>query len=257
MTNSTLLQYSKKYIDRLEKLIQQGKALYESFMELEERIIYQELRGIDNYDDDSPYMTSKLDEDKTALWKWQKQCCNILEQLPIEATIYQHTLNQILEIDFKNVRGVEIQEITIDLEALKEDYQEGFLDSLMLQAEGEVLSDYLLQAKQFFDDKYYAAAVLLASSALECSLKKLCARKLNVEIQTLYDKQLVKMSNYAKTNNLIDKRTSEDINNRIADLRNSAAHGNLEIFNPELEGIEETVRDLIKRIEGYIERYMR
>jgi|LakMenEpi03Aug12_release.lakeMendotaPanAssembly.Ray.scaffolds.fasta_scaffold35460_3 hypothetical protein len=263
MTNSDLLQYANKYVDKLEKLIQQGETLYESFMEIEELIIYQELRGIDNYDDDSMYMTSKLNEDKAALWKWQKQCRNVLEQLPIKGTIYEHILDEMLEIDFKNVKGVRIQELTIDLEALKEDYQEGFLDSLMLQAEGEVLCDYLLQAKQFFDDKYYAAAALLAVSTLEFSLKKLCDRKISEErkkemkIENFFTIPLKKVSNYAKGNNLIDKRTSDEINDKIVPLRNKVAHGDLEIFNPDSEESKETVRELLIKIEGYIERYMR
>ena len=263
MTNSDLLQYANRYVDKLEKLIQQGKTLYESFMEIEELIIYQELRGIDNYDDDSMYMTSKLNEDKAALWKWQKQCCHILRELPIKGTIYEHILDGMLEIDFKNVKGVRIQELTIDLEALKEDYQEGFLDSLMLQAEGEILCDYLLQAKQFFDDKYYAAAALLAVSTLEFSLKKLCDKKISEEtkvkrnITNVYENDLTHISNLAKGNNLIDKRTSEEINKKIVPLRNKVAHGDLEIFNPDSEEMKETVRKLLIKIEGYIERYMR
>lgn len=256
MTHSTLLQYAKKYVDKLEKLIQQGNALYISLMKNEEHIIYGRLNSIDNYDDDSVYMTSKLDQNKAALWKWQKQCCNILEQLPIKGTIYEHILNEMLEIDFKNVRGVEIQELTLDLEALKEDYQEGFLDSLMLQAEGEVLSDYLLQAKQFFDDKYYVAAVLIASSTLECAIKKVCETKFGKETQGLSTKKLVEISNFAKGKGLIDKKAHEEIK-KIADLRNKAAHGNFEIFNPEFEEIKETVRELILKIEVYIEKYMR
>lgn len=280
MTNSDLLQYAQKYVNKLEKLIQLGEALYKSFMENEERINYQGIHGIDDYDDDSYYMTSKLDKDKSALWKWQKQCCNVLEQLPIEGTVYQHTLNQILEIDFKNVRGVEIQEITIDLEALKEDYQEGFLDSLMLQAEGEVLSDYLLQAKQFFDEKYYAAAVLLASSALESSLKKLCDKRISEEDKRISEEDeriseedktqsnmknahktdptsLTKLSKLARNKKLIDKVTHIEITKKIVILRNKAAHGDLDFFNPNSEETKETVRDLIVKIEIYIEKYMR
>jgi hypothetical protein len=250
MTNSDLLQYANRYVDKLEKLIQQGKTLSEFF--------------IDNYDYnyDWIYMT-KLNEDKTALWKWQKQCCHILTELPIKGTIYEHILDRMLEIDFKNVKGVRIQELTIDLEALKEDYQEGFLDSLMLQAEGEVLFDYLLQAKQFFDDKYYGAAVLIASSALESSLKKLCDKRISEEpkaqsnMKKANKTDLTKLSNLARSKNLIDKRTCIEITENIAKLRNKAAHGDLDFFNPDSEETKETVRDLIMKIEIYIEKYMR
>ncbi len=166
-----LLQYISKYRKQLDKLIKLGKEITSIHL-AEERAVNYEEHCRQGYQNDfnlefflEPEQYSESDE-KTL--KWRTQCRNLLHQLPIQNTIYKELLELLAENPKRhNFRGIQVQEITIKLDALLEDYQDGLLDNMILTIEGESSLNYVEQAKEFFDQEYYGAAGLIAISALE------------------------------------------------------------------------------------------
>ena len=191
--------------------------------------------------------------------KWRTQCRNLLHQLPIQNTIYKELLELLTENPKRsNFRGIQVQEITIKLDALLEDYQDGLLDSMILTIEGESSLNYVEQAKEFFDQEYYGAAGLIAISALEGFLKSIYKSTFEENINNidgnkestsnLKEKEdkitLTKLANYLKSKNYIDKQTASKIREWV-ELRNNLAHGDLNIA-------KDLVRELIIEIDNFI-----
>jgi hypothetical protein len=184
-----LLQYISKHQKQLDKLIKLGKEITSIHLE-EERATNYEEHCRQGYQDDfnledflEPEQYSKLHEKSL---KWRTQCRNLLHQLPIQNTIYKELLELLAENPKRPYfRGIQVQEITIKLDALLEDYQDGLLDSMILTIEGESSLDYIGQAKEFFDQEYYGAAGLIAISALEGFLKSIYKSTLEENINNI------------------------------------------------------------------------
>jgi len=129
------------------------------------------------------------------------------------------------------------------LMAAKEDYQGGYLVSIRKLVGAEIVGSLLDQAQELLDAGYVGPAAVLAGSILENHLKTICQEKQIV----LPDKpkldymnaQLAKIEYY-------NKLTQKQITT-LADIRNSAAHGNWDQFK------EDDVKDMIKWIARFIE----
>lgn len=121
--------------------------------------------------------------------------------------------------------------------ALKDDYEEGMLDSLSELIEVNIAADYLGQAEQLLKEgqsgKYdHVPAAVLTGAILEDALRRLCQRQ-NPPIP------LVNAKGESKTlNPLIDDLKKAGIFNELkakqlrswADIRNAAAHGEFDKF---------------------------
>ncbi|WP_055075351.1 HepT-like ribonuclease domain-containing protein [Pseudanabaena sp. 'Roaring Creek'] len=253
--DSKLLQYMSKYIRQLTKLIGLGKELSSEYLISERRANYaaEDYQGIDYDTYFEPLSYSDL---ALKSLKWRTQCRSLLHLLPIQNTVYKELLDLLAESS-KNKRfsGIQLQEITIKLDALLEDYQDGLLDSMILTIEGESSLNYVEQAKEFFDQEYYGAAGLIAVSALEGFLKSISKSMLEESIndgikgisnaEEKEDKTvLTKLANQLKCQNYIDKKTASKIR-EWAKLRNKLAHGDLNIS-------KDLVRELIIEIDNFI-----
>jgi uncharacterized protein YutE (UPF0331/DUF86 family) len=234
-----------KYQKKLGKLIALGKEIASEKLSQERDFNYMDLHGIgmdetleDMIEPEQYYGLSEK------ILKWQIQCKHLLHQLPIQNTIYDNDLLKLLR-NRDYFKGVDVQKITILLESLLEDYQDGLFDNIILTIEGQSSLQYLDQANEFFDSEYYGAAGLIAISALEGFLKKI-SESISQEEEQKGKKQegLERINNYLKTRGIIDKPTNKKIKEWTA-LRNNFAHGNLDINR-------ETVKDLILGIREFI-----
>ena len=256
--DSKLLQYMSKYKRQLTKLIGLGKELSSEYLISERNANYAaaDYQGID-YD---TYLEPPSYSDLALkLLKWRMQCRSLLHLLPIQNTVYKELLELLAENPKNRLfSGIKLQEITIKLDALLEDYQDGLLYSIILTIEGESSLNYIGQAKELFDQEYYGAAGLIAILALEGFLKSIYKSTLeeninNIDgdkesISNLKEKEdkttLTKLANQLKSQNYIDKVTASKIR-EWAKLRNKLAHGDLNIS-------KDLVKELIIEIDNFI-----
>lgn len=131
------------------------------------------------------------------------------------------------------------------LKAAKDDYENGYLFNTRVLIEAEVFDDFLEQAEHLLKQGYYQAAAVIAGSALEDCLRKLCVQK----SVTLPPKATINPMNdgLAKAgvyNTLIQKKITA-----LADIRNKAAHGQWTEFNGK------DVEDMIRNIRRFMEEY--
>ncbi|MEO6996357.1 MAG: DUF4145 domain-containing protein [Lacunisphaera sp.] len=144
------------------------------------------------------------------------------------------------------------------LKAIKNDLESGFFDSLSIQIEAEIASDYMGQAEQLLGEgqtgKFdHVPAAVLAGAVLEKALRKLCGQQ-QPPVSTLTT------SGEPKTlNPLIDDLKKAGLFNELkakqlrawADIRNKAAHGDFDQFNrgdveQMIQGVSNFLADYIK-----------
>ncbi|MCT8869367.1 DUF4145 domain-containing protein [Shewanella xiamenensis] len=128
-------------------------------------------------------------------------------------------------------------------DAAKEDFEGGYLNSLKQLVQAEVFDSELEQAEELLKSGYKLASAVIAGVVLETALRDLCSDN-NIphgKLDTM-NSQLAKQGLYTK---LQQKRITA-----IADIRNSAAHGNPELFS------ETDVENMIRDIEDFLLNHM-
>jgi len=135
------------------------------------------------------------------------------------------------------------------VEALRADYDRGFLSSISEMIHGELFADFLEMADHLLSEGYKDAAAVIAGSALESHLRALA------------DKSGLPISNDAgdplKAARLNDDLRNADVYGKgdqkavtaWLDLRNNAAHGHYEKYQSGQVGLMIAgIRDLIRRL---------
>jgi hypothetical protein len=158
---------------------------------------------------------------------YSKEIERILEALP---SIHKHT---------SSIIGI--------TQALKEDLELGYIQSLVEIVHSEIFSDFLDMARHLNNSGYKDSSAVLAGSTLESHLRKL-ALKNSIEVE--------KDDRPIKANKLNADLTKADIYGLLdqknitawLDLRNKAAHGNYEEYT------KEQVDLLIAGIQNFITR---
>tara|TARA_B110000908_G_C10165884_1_gene408346 strand:+ start:461 stop:1117 length:657 start_codon:yes stop_codon:yes gene_type:complete len=158
---------------------------------------------------------------------YSKEIERILEALP---SIHKHT---------SSIIGI--------TQALKEDLELGYIQSLVEIVHSEIFSDFLDMARHLNNSGYKDSSAVLAGSTLESHLRKL-ALKNSIEVE--------KDDRPIKANKLNAELTKADIYGLLdqknitawLDLRNKAAHGNYEEYT------KEQVDLLIAGIQDFITR---
>lgn len=155
----------------------------------------------------------------------------------------------IMMVDNFGLRTCQVSGI---LESLHADMQAGFMDSVPELIHGEMFGDFLEMAQHLMDEGYKDAAAVIAGSVLEGHLRQLCLkfgvetdREVNGVLKPkkaeLINADLTKASAYTKT----------DQKNVTAwlDLRNKAAHGQYEEYEPgQVSLLISNVRDFFNRV---------
>jgi hypothetical protein len=128
-------------------------------------------------------------------------------------------------------------------DAAKEDYEGGYLSSLKQLVQAEVFESELEQSEELLSSGYKLASAVIAGVVLETALRDLCSQHEipHGKLDTM-NGQLAKKGLYTK---LQQKQITA-----IADIRNSAAHGKLELFS------EQDVKNMIRDIESFLINHM-
>ena len=165
--------------------------------------------------------------------EWRTSCIAVLDQVVPMSSLLRNTVNNFHAL--KNEPN-KVQFAVAFLRSVKTEVQSGSLDSLTLQIEADVLSDYLSQAegilKESTGELTHVPAAVLAGASLERSLRSICLR--------LEPPELVvnNKDGFLGMNALVDALKSRQVFNEVqakqlrawAAIRNSAAHGKFEDF---------------------------
>jgi hypothetical protein len=127
--------------------------------------------------------------------------------------------------------------------AAKEDFQGGYVATVRQMVQAEVYDSELDQARGLLNGGYFSAAAVIAGVVLETAMRNMCD---NAGLPTgnlnKMNSELAKANTY---NLLVQKRITA-----LADIRNNAAHGHPDQFQPS------DVADMITYVEGFIAQYL-
>ena len=229
-----------KYLGRLDELIMSGVGMP---MEQHSKVTSTNfMTGTESY---SQY--------KLASWpefvEWRTSCTAVLDQaVPVTSLLrktvdaFQTLTNEPSKVEFA----------VSFLRAVKTEVQNGSLDSLALQIEVEVVSDYLAQADGILKDVVgectHVSAAVLAGASLERSLRTICSQLNPPESVVNNSAVFLGMSTLVDTlkrRAVINELQAKQLRAWVA-IRNSAAHGKFEEFTRHqveqmLEGISEFI----------------
>ena len=123
----------------------------------------------------------------------------------------------------------------------KEDFEGGYVFNVDLTISGEVFGDFIVLAKQSLSEGYKDVAAVLASAALEDSLKRYAlVNGLNVE-----NKQMTEVINALKSKGLVSG-AQKSLLDAMPKIRNFALHADWEkISEPD-----------VNSIIGYVEQFL-
>lgn len=243
---------------KLTKLINQGKPLSEETLNKKYIQNWDDIsRGYPEPELEELLKPAQYDELLYNVKKWKLQCLHTLSQLPLKNTAYSNVLEMLKEYQDEKGReiyltGIDIQEITLNLEAILEDLKDGLFENLFLAIEVQSALNHLEQAQELFDDDQYILAGLVSLCSLESLLTELYRENLKDEIMLddlVKKSNLIRKSNFLKGKGVISKSTSEDIN-KLADIRNSLAHGDSKLVS------KDEVRKVISQVQFLVRSLM-
>ncbi|MTJ02661.1 hypothetical protein [Idiomarina piscisalsi] len=127
--------------------------------------------------------------------------------------------------------------------AAKDDFQGGFLISVKTLVQAELFDSELEQATELLSNGYKGPAAVVAGVILETALRDLCSG--NSIPHAKLDKMNSELAKAGVYNKLQQKRITA-----LADIRNSAAHGDWASFND--NEVEEMIRDVERFLSTHL-----
>ena len=190
--------------------------------------LYQQLRGKSQYDDISDLEAKDQDRVRTAM-------SATLTRLAPPRSVYLRTVG-----GFPN-------RIAGSLEALRADYEDGYLASYDGLVRSDVFGDFLEMAEHLLNEGYKDPAAVVVGSVLESHLRALSVAKgIAVKSGEKYvkaDRLNSELSKYGKYNKLDQKNVTAWL-----DLRNKAAHGHYSEYT------EEQVKNQLAGVREFMAR---
>jgi hypothetical protein len=127
--------------------------------------------------------------------------------------------------------------------AAKDDFQGGFLSSVKNLVQAELFDSELEQATELLNSGYKGPAAVVAGVVLETTLRDLCSD--NSIPHAKLDKMNSDLAKAGIYNKLQQKRITA-----LADIRNSAAHGDWDSFN------DDEVKEMIRDVERFLSDHL-
>jgi uncharacterized protein YozE (UPF0346 family) len=173
--------------------------------------------------------------------QWFASALNIIERIFGKESNYFESISRYnseypVFSDFSMALGV--------FKAVREDYEAGSIFDLRKLIEAELFDDFLEQSHALLEVGYYQPAAVIAGSVLEDGLRKLCIRE---DIDLPKKPKLDGMNSDLAKKGIYPKLTQKKIT-ALADIRNSAAHGNWNDFT------KDDVTDLIRWTRNFMEQ---
>jgi hypothetical protein len=235
----------KKYLARFDELIQEGERIYKVLKDIPTFYFLTADEVI------SPLTPQEL-EAQQKLEGWNVNYLSLLDQILPPRSVHRKSLDETVRLS-SPLLNTRISQ----LKGLKDDFHKGYLGDLRLEIEAAIATDYMGQAEQLLAEgqsgKYdYVPAAVLAGAVLEKSLRTLCDKQ-SPSISTVNDKgkplRLTALIDVLKKNNLFNEPTAKQLR-AWADIRNSAAHGDFDKFNPS------DVPLMIQGIKNFLDTHM-
>lgn len=132
--------------------------------------------------------------------------------------------------------------------AVKEDYEKGYLTSLRTLVTAEVFDSELEQAQELLDNKYHVAAAVIAGVVLETALRELCDNQNPNIPHGKIDKMNAELKKAGVYNQLQSKKITA-----LADIRNSAAHGKITEFTH--DDVQNMIKDIERLLLNHLSEY--
>lgn len=127
--------------------------------------------------------------------------------------------------------------------AAKDDFQGGYLSSVKTLVQAELFDSELEQASELLTSGYKGPAAVVAGVVLETALKDLCTQN------SIPHAKLDKMNSDLAKAGLYNKLQQKKIT-ALADIRNSAAHGDWGSFN------EDEAKEMIRDVERFLSNHL-
>jgi hypothetical protein len=186
--------------------------------------------------------------------KWETNCLTLFDTFTKQGTKLKERVDEFSHASDSKT-GVQFR---LGILEFRDDFEQGFLDALLLKLEAEVAADYMGQAEGLlkagqpgkFD---HVPAAVLAGAVLEKALKTLC----NEQQPPV---SVVNAKGEPKTlNPLIDELKKAGAFNELkakqlrswADIRNAAAHGDFSVFR------KADVEQMISAINNFLADYLK
>lgn len=240
---------SAKYINRFNKLIQEGENVINSLTEVQVMDPEPGYSPIEGYEPDTESYV-----------KWKTNCITLLNQILTKNSVHYYLVKEFISlksVDEDLVSKEFLIAKVAKLKAIKDDFEEGFLEDLSLQIEAEISADYMTQAEALLNEEKtgrynHVPAAVLAGAVLEKSLRTLCGKQVP-PIQTLNDNgkplTLHPLTEELKKAKVFNEVLAKQLQ-AWAVIRNKAAHGEFDKFNsPDVEL-------MIKGVNNFLATYM-
>jgi hypothetical protein len=228
-------------LSRFDQLLDDGKKLVDS------------IEVIPPHSSGSVYITyTTYNWDPQQLSRWKTNCVTLLTPFAARG----EKINEQIDV-FTSTGGKkgEVQYCLGILEALRDDFDKGFLDDFAAKIEAELAADYMGQAESLLAEgqsgKFdHVPAAVLAGAVLERGLRTLCEQN---KVPTTTAK------GESKTlNPMIDQLRKAGVYNELkakqlrswADIRNKAAHGEFDEFNR--KDVEQMIQGMTNSLADYI-----
>ena len=181
--------------------------------------------------------------------EWRTSCIAVLDQVVPESSLLRKTVDA---LDTLGSEPEKVEFLVGFLKSVRKELESGSLDSLAMQIEAEVLSDYLDQALAVLaggrDEPNHIAAAVIAGASLERCLRTLC-EALSPPEPTKNEKGaslgMTALIESLKKRSAFNELQAKELRAWAA-LRNAAAHGNFSEFN----------RDQVDSMVGGIVRFV-
>ena len=234
----------KQFLDRFDKLIIDGTQIRDSVIPVYGEPTARAIAPL-RYEVSNPQLFSK----------WKTNCLTLFDTFTKQGTKLKERVDEFSQAS-NSLMGVQVR-LGI-LESFRDNFEQGFLDDVLLKVEAEVAADYMGQAEGLLKEgqpgKFdYVPAGVLAGALLEKALRTLCDEQqppvsiVNAkgELRTL--------------NSLIDELKKAEVFNELkakqlrswADIRNAAAHGPFSDFG------KADVAQMISGINNFLADYLK
>lgn len=225
---------SQKFQIRLEHLINQGKQISD-----------------DSYENTNGYMNFSQ-ESKDLYIQWVVSSKSLLKLISDDkkAIHYELFLSAENKVHHMETQPLILKRLISILRATLDDINSGCLTSFKQLIQADVFDSELDQAKHFLETGYPVAAAVTAGVVLESSIKELCKNN-GIDIyppDSTKPKKLDVLNAALKNADIYNILQQKKIT-ALADIRNNAAHGNIDQFT------SEDVKDMIRDIERFLLEY--
>lgn len=213
------------YLARIDELIAAGK--YVPMTQHSRQKSSNALTGANTY---QHYQLASIPE----FYEWRTSCIAVLDQVVPSSSLLRTFVNGLHK---RQNEPSQVDAIVGFLRSVRKELEASSLDSLALQIEAEVLSDYLDQASAVLagdrDEPNHIAAAVIAGASLERCLRTLCGT-LSPPEPTSNDKGaplgMSALIDALKRRAAFNELQAKELRAWAA-LRNAAAHGQFSDFN--------------------------